>query len=146
MLNDEKMADAVLKEFGLSGADAHIINGHIPVEAKAGESPVKCNGKLLIIDGGLSKAYQPKTGIAGYTLIYNSYGLVLAAHEPFTSVAKAVEQGSDIHSDRILVQQVLTRKRVADTDIGRELKENVADLQGLLEAYRTGLIPERHER
>ena len=146
MLNDEKMADAVLKEFGLSGADAHIINGHIPVEAKAGESPVKCNGKLLIIDGGLSKAYQPKTGIAGYTLIYNSYGLVLAAHEPFTSVAKAVEQGSDIHSDRILVQQVLKRKRVADTDIGRELKENVADLQGLLEAYRTGLIPERHER
>ena len=142
MLNDEKMADAVLKEFGLSGADAHIINGHIPVEAKAGESPVK----LLIIDGGLSKAYQPKTGIAGYTLIYNSYGLVLAAHEPFTSVAKAVEQGSDIHSDRILVQQVLKRKRVADTDIGRELKENVADLQGLLEAYRTGLIPERHER
>ena len=111
MLNDEKMADAVLEEFGLSGADAHIINGHIPVEAKAGESPVKCNGKLLIIDGGLSKAYQPKTGIAGYTLIYNSYGLVLAAHEPFTSVAKAVEQGSDIHSDRILVQQVLTRKR-----------------------------------
>ena len=146
MLNDEKMADAVLKEFGLSGADAHIINGHIPVEAKAGESPVKCNGKLLIIDGGLSKAYQPKTGIAGYTLIYNSYGLVLAAHEPFTSVAKAVEQGSDIHSDRILVQQVLKRKRVADTDIGRELKENVADLQGLLAAYRTGLIPERHER
>ena len=124
------MADAVLKEFGLSGADAHIINGHIPVEAKAGESPVKCNGKLLIIDGGLSKAYQPKTGIAGYTLIYNSYGLVLAAHEPFTSVAKAVEQGSDIHSDRILVQQVLTRKRVVQIlDIGRELKENVADLE-----------------
>ena len=142
MLNDEEMADAVLKEFGLSGADAHIVNGHIPVEAKAGESPVKCNGKLLIIDGGLSKAYQPKTGIAGYTLIYNSYGLVLAAHEPFTSVAKAVEQGSDIHSDRILVQQVTKRKRVADTDTGKELAEMVADLEGLLDAYRTGLIQE----
>ena len=146
MLNDEKMADAVLKEFGLSGADAHIINGHIPVEAKAGESPVKCNGKLLIIDGGLSKAYQPKTGIAGYTLIYNSYGLILAAHEPFESMDETVRNETSTPSHIVMVQQVLKRKRVADTDIGRELKENVADLQGLLEAYRTGLIPERHER
>ena len=83
------MVNRILEEFGLEGAEAHIINGHIPVEAKKGESPVKCNGKLLIIDGGFSKAYQPKTGIAGYTLIYNSYGLVLAAHEPFESVEKS---------------------------------------------------------
>lgn len=143
MLDDEAMADRVLEEFDLLGADAHIINGHIPVEAKAGESPVKCNGKLLIIDGGLSRAYQPKTGIAGYTLIYNSYGLVLAAHEPFTSVEEAVAQGSDIHSDRILVQQTLQRKRVADTDTGRELKEMIEDLQGLLDAYRSGSLPEK---
>lgn len=143
MLNDEKMADHVLAEFGLSGPDAHIINGHIPVEARAGESPVKCNGKLLIIDGGLSKAYQPTTGIAGYTLIYNSHGLMVAAHEPFTSVENAVEQGIDIHSHRILVHQTSTRKLVSDTDIGRELKENVADLQGLLAAYRSGLLQEK---
>ena len=104
MLNDEKMADAVLKEFGLSGADAHIINGHIPVEAKAGESPVKCNGKLLIIDGGLSKAYQPKTGIAGYTLIYNSYGLILAAHEPFESMDETVRNETSTPSHIVMEQ------------------------------------------
>ena len=143
MLNDEKMADKVLKEFGLEGPDSHIVNGHIPVEAKAGESPVKCNGKLLIIDGGLSRAYQPTTGIAGYTLIYNSHGMMVAAHEPFTSVEKAVEQGSDIHSNRILVQQTTSRKLVADTDAGKELKEIVADLKGLLEAYRSGVLAER---
>lgn len=152
LLDNEEVVDKILIEFGLGvqGEDgikpndeSHIINGHIPVEAKSGESPVRCNGKLLIIDGGLSKAYQPKTGIAGYTLIYNSYGLVLAAHEPFTSVEDAVERGSDIHSDRILVQKALQRKRVANTDIGIELKETVDDLQGLLLAYRSGLIKER---
>ncbi len=143
MLDDEKMADKVLLEFGLEGPDSHIVNGHIPVSAKSGESPVKCNGKLFIIDGGLSKAYQSTTGIAGYTLIYNSHGLMVAAHEPFTSVESAVEQGIDIHSNRIQVHQTSTRKLVADTDIGQELKENVEDLRGLLEAYRSGLIKER---
>ncbi len=144
LLEDERVVDSILAEFGLSGSDAHIINGHIPVEARAGESPIKCNGKLLIIDGGLSKAYQPKTGIAGYTLIYNSYGLVLAAHEPFTSVASAVEQGSDIHSERFIVQQMTSRKCVRDTDIGRELTRTISDLQGLLLAYRTGLLQEKN--
>lgn len=143
LLEKESVVDAILEEFGLGGPDAHIINGHIPVEAKAGESPVKCHGKLLIIDGGLSKAYQPKTGIAGYTLIYNSHGLILAAHEPFSSVSEAVEKGSDIHSERIVVQQMQERKRVADTDTGREIAETVADLQGLLLAYRTGLLQEK---
>ena len=142
LLEKEEVVNAILEEFGLEGPEAHIINGHIPVEAKAGESPVKCNGKLLIIDGGLSKAYQPKTGIAGYTLIYNSYGLVLAAHEPFESLEKAVEEGSDVHSHTILVQHVVKRKTVADTDIGKQLKENVKDLQDLLAAYREGSITE----
>ena len=140
---DHGVVDTV-EEFGLEGAEAHIINGHIPVEAKKGESPVKCNGKLLIIDGGFSKAYQPKTGIAGYTLIYNSYGLVLAAHEPFESVEKAVQDGSDIVSHTVLVQQVVRRKTVADTDIGKSLKESIHDLEELLAAYRAGTIVEKN--
>ena len=144
LLEKEEVVNRILEEFGLEGAEAHIINGHIPVEAKKGESPVKCNGKLLIIDGGFSKAYQPKTGIAGYTLIYNSYGLVLAAHEPFESVEKAVQDGSDIVSHTVLVQQVVRRKTVADTDIGKSLKESIHDLEELLAAYRAGPIVEKN--
>ena len=144
LLEKEEVVNRILEEFGLEGAEAHIINGHIPVEAEKGESPVKCNGKLLIIDGGFSKAYQPKTGIAGYTLIYNSYGLVLAAHEPFESVEKAVQDGSDIVSHTVLVQQVVRRKTVADTDIGKSLKESIHDLEELLAAYRAGTIVEKN--
>ena len=143
LLENEEVVNRILEEFGLSGAEAHIINGHIPVEAKNGESPVKCNGKLLIIDGGFSKAYQPKTGIAGYTLIYNSYGLLLAAHEPFESVEKAIQDGSDIVSHTILVQHVVRRKTVADTDIGKELKASIGDLEALLAAYREGTLVEQ---
>ena len=142
LLEREDVVNAILAEFGLCGEECHIINGHIPVEAKAGESPVKCGGKLLIIDGGFSRAYQPKTGIAGYTLIYNSYGLVLAAHKPFESVEKAVMEGTDIHSDTILVQHVNRRKTVADTDNGKAIAETIRDLQDLLDAYRAGLIVE----
>lgn len=142
LLEKEEVVSQILSEFGLSGEEAHIVNGHIPIEAKRGESPVKCNGKLLIIDGGFSKAYQPKTGIAGYTLIYNSYGLLLAAHEPFESVEKAVQDGSDIVSHTILVQHVGKRKTVADTDIGKGLKESIRDLEALLLAYREGVIAE----
>ena len=142
LMEDETVINRILEEFGLEGQEAHIVNGHIPVEAKKGESPVKCNGKLLIIDGGFSKAYQPKTGIAGYTLIYNSYGLVLAAHEPFESVEKAVEEGSDIVSHSILVEHVVRRKTVADTDMGNTMKENIKDLEQLLKAYREGIIVE----
>ena len=142
LLEKEEIVNAILAEFGLSDQEAHIVNGHIPIEAKKGESPVKCGGKLLIIDGGFSKAYQPKTGIAGYTLIYNSYGLVLAAHEPFESVEKAVSDGNDIVSHTILVQHVVRRKTVADTDNGKVMRENIRDLENLLQAYREGTIVE----
>ncbi|MCI9530384.1 MAG: fructose-1,6-bisphosphatase [Lachnospiraceae bacterium] len=143
LLEQEEAVNKILAEFGLFQEDSHIINGHVPVEAKRGESPVKCGGKLLIIDGGFSKAYQPKTGIAGYTLIYNSYGLLLAAHEPFESVEKAVQEGSDIHSHMMLVHHSNRRITVADTDIGEEIRENIEDLEKLLCAYREGSIVER---
>nr|MCR5272284.1 fructose-1,6-bisphosphatase [Lachnospiraceae bacterium] len=133
----------ILNEFGLDGPECHVINGHVPVEAKKGELPVKCNGRLIVIDGGFSKAYQPKTGIAGYTLTYNSYGFLLAAHEPFESIEKAVETGSDIHSDTVLVQHVDRRKTVADTDIGEDIKQNIVELEKLLEAYRMGTMVEK---
>ena len=143
MLGKEEFAVGILKEFGLEGPESHIINGHIPVQAKKGESPIKCNGKLLIIDGGFSKVYQAKTGIAGYTLIFNSFGLILAAHEPFESVDKAVRDGSDIVSHSTLVQHTVRRKMVADTDEGKIMQENIKDLEDLLQAYREGKIKER---
>ena len=139
----EEIVDKILKEFGLPVQGAHIINGHIPVIVKKGESPVKCGGKLLIIDGGFSKAYQQKTGIAGYTLIYNSYGLVLAAHEPFTSMEDTVLNETCIHSHIVMEQNVVKRKTVNDTDTGKVLRENIAELEELLQAYRSGLLVER---
>lgn len=143
MLENEEVIDKILAEFGLPAEGTHIINGHVPVKSKNGENPIKCGGKVLVIDGGFSKAYQKETGIAGYTLIYNSYGLILAAHEPFESTEAAIEKESDIHSDSIIVKRVVQRKLVGDTDIGRELKEQIADLERLLEAYRSGRITER---
>lgn len=143
MLENEEVIDKILAEFGLPAEGTHIINGHVPVKSKNGENPIKCGGKVMVIDGGFSKAYQKETGIAGYTLIYNSYGLILAAHEPFESTEAAIEKESDIHSDSIIVKRVVQRKLVGDTDIGRELKEQIADLEMLLEAYRSGRIAER---
>ena len=143
LLENETVADRILLEFGLSTEDGHIINGHVPVKRKNGESPVKCGGKVLIIDGGFSKAYQRQTGIAGYTLIYNSYGLILAAHDPFESTEAAIEKGSDIHSDSIVVKRVADRKLVGDTDAGREMREKIHDLEILLNAYRSGTIVEK---
>ena len=143
LLEDEKVICHILKEFGLENKDAHIINGHVPVKCKDGEKPIKCGGKVLVIDGGFSRAYQKETGIAGYTLIYNSYGLILAAHEPFESTEAAIEKESDIHSDSTVVKRTLERKKVEDTDVGRDLKEQIADLEVLLAAYRSGVIAER---
>ncbi len=142
-LEDPQVVTGILKEFGLEGEESHIINGHVPVRLKDGESPVKCGGKVLVIDGGFSKAYQKETGIAGYTLIYNSYGLILAAHEPFESTESAIEKETDIHSDSIVVKKTLQRKKVGDTDIGTELKEQIHDLEELLCAYRSGRLTEK---
>ena len=143
LLEDEKVVDGIMDEFGLLKECRHIVNGHVPVKSKNGESPIKCEGKVLVIDGGFSKAYQKETGIAGYTLIYNSYGLILAAHEPFESMEAAIEKESDIHSDSMIVKRVIERKLVGDTDVGRDLKEQIKDLELLLEAYRSGRIAER---
>lgn len=142
-LEDEEVADSILEEFQVTGDCRHIINGHVPVHHTAGESPIKCKGKILVIDGGFSKAYQKETGIAGYTLIYNSWGMILAAHEPFTSTSDAISKESDILSDRILVKRTTQRKTVGETDTGMKLKERIAELEELLEAYRNGLLIER---
>ena len=141
-VESEPVINAILRDFGLDEEGAHIVNGHMPVKVKKGESPVKCNGKLLMIDGGFSKAYQKITGIAGYTLIYNSYGVILAAHEPFESMEKAVLEGKDIRSHTVLVEQVSKRKMVKDTDIGEKLKTEIKNLEELVQAYRSGSIME----
>ena len=114
LLEDENVMNGILDEFGLDREISHIINGHVPVKTKNGENPVKCGGKVLVIDGGFSKAYQKETGIAGYTLIYNSYGLILAAHDPFESTEAAIEKERDIHSDSVIVKRSLERKTVGD--------------------------------
>lgn len=140
---DETICNMIFQEFGLDPKISHIINGHVPVEIKKGESPIRAGGKLLVIDGGFSRAYQAQTGIAGYTLIYNSYGLLLVSHEPFESTQKAIEEERDIHSTTVVLEQEVLRKRVGDTDIGEELKVQIKDLEKLLEAYRKGLIKEK---
>lgn len=141
--HDPDAMTKVFEEFGLDPEDSRIICGHVPVKAKDGEDPVKCDGKVITIDGGFSKAYQPTTGIAGYTLISNSCGFVLAAHEPLESAQFAVENESDIHSSRRVVETVTERTLVANTDTGAELQRRVDDLTELIQAYRQGLIPER---
>lgn len=143
--DDEKACNMIFKEFGLDHKVSHIINGHVPVKIKKGESPIKANGKLLVIDGGFSRAYQSQTGIAGYTLIYNSYGLLLVSHEPFESTQKAIEEEKDILSTTIVLEQEVERKRVGDTDNGKELKIQIEDLELLLDAYRKGIIKEQRE-
>ena len=143
--NDETISEKVLREFGIDPNKGHIICGHIPVKFKAGESPIKANGKLFIIDGGLSKAYQKTTGIAGYTLRYSSYGLTLVAHEPFTSRENAIINETDLHSEKQLVEKV-ERKRIKDTDKGKELMAQIADLEKLLEAYKSGAVSEYQGR
>lgn len=143
-LENEEVIDGILREFGLDPQeDSHIVNGHVPVKRKDGESPIKCNGKVMVIDGGFSKAYQKETGIAGYTLIYNSYGLLLVAHEPFESTEAAIAKENDIHSEIMVVKRVADRRQVGDTDVGRELKDQVKDLEKLLAAYRNGRIIEK---
>jgi len=142
LIDTEELSNKIFDEFNLDKSCSHIINGHIPVKTTRGESPIKANGKLLVIDGGFCKAYQPETGIAGYTLIYNSYGFLLTSHEPFDSIKKAIEEEKDILSSTIIVEHGMQRKTVADTDIGKEITAQIKDLEKLLIAYRKGLIDE----
>lgn len=136
------MCGTVLHEFGLNPITSHIINGHVPVKCKKGERPIKAGGRRLVIDGGFSKAYRGETGIAGYTLIFNSFGLQMVQHEPFESTEKVIEEGRDIISTKFVVEEVKKRVTVRDTDIGKELVKQVNDLEDLLVAFRTGLIRE----
>lgn len=140
--DDGTLATRLLAEFGLTGK-AHIINGHTPVKVTKGESPIKAGGKLLVIDGGFSKAYQKTTGIAGYTLTYNSYGLTLISHNPFESVEKVIREGIDIESTKQIVETLTERKLVADTDNGVQLKEKIQDLEMLIAAYRKGFLKQK---
>ena len=138
--NEEAVCKRVLTAFGLDPDTARIVNGHVPVRVAKGESPVKANGRLIVIDGGFAKAYQQVTGIAGYTLISNSQGLLLASHEPFVSTADAVENEADIVSNTAYIELAATRRRVADTDTGRAHRERITELEALLAAYRNGEI------
>ncbi|MEA5016512.1 MAG: fructose-1,6-bisphosphatase [Candidatus Limiplasma sp.] len=140
--NREAVCNQILENFGLDPKTAHIINGHVPVKVAKGESPVKANGRLLVIDGGFAKAYQKSTGIAGYTLIYNSHGLVLVSHEPFESTQKAIEDELDIHSSTFIVEYCNERVKVKQTDTGVALQESIDDLMKLLHLYETGAIKE----
>ena len=141
---DIDFINMIFKEFELNPETSHIINGHVPVKEKKGENPVKAENRLIVIDGGFSKAYQSETGLAGYTLIYNSYGLKLVSHKPFQNVKNAIENCIDIHSSTRIVKRVLQRKRVKDTDIGIKLESQIDDLYELLEAYKKGFIKEKH--
>ena len=141
---DPEVCDRLLKEFGLEGDHCHIINGHVPVKVKKGESPVKGGGKLLVIDGGFSRAYQSTSGIAGYTLIYNSRHYRIVSHQPFAGKWNAVHRNDDIANESVIFEKMETRMRVSQTDEGEELQTRVNDLKLLLEAYRSGAVTENH--
>lgn len=143
LIENEETCDKIFEEFGMDKKESHIINGHVPVKEKDGESPIKANGKLLVIDGGFAKSYRNQTGRAGYTLTYNSYGLILSANEPFDSKEEAIRDEIDIKYDIMVNEKVLKRKRVADTDKGKELQKEIDELKLLLKAYRDGAIKER---
>ncbi|PWM99471.1 MAG: class 3 fructose-bisphosphatase [Massilioclostridium sp.] len=139
----EEFAVKIIREFGLNERVSHIINGHVPVKAIDGENPIRANGRLIVIDGGFCRAYQPTTGIAGYTLIYNSYGMRLMSHQPFESVDKAIKNNLDIQSNSTVFETIKERMKVMDTDIGTELSDKIYDLSLLLNAYRDGLIKQK---
>lgn len=141
--NSAEVCDNLLQAFGVPGKHRHIINGHVPVRAANGESPIKANGRLMVIDGGFAKAYHDTTGIAGYTLVYHSRGFQLVQHAPFTSTDEAIRKGTDIRSTTQIVEMTGHRAMVSDTDKGTELREQIADLEKLLVAYRRGYLKER---
>ena len=141
---EAEVCERILAEFGLSSPDTHIINGHVPVKASRGENPLQSGGKLMLIDGGFSKAYQSDTGIAGYTLIFNSHGLKLVKHDPFSSTQRAIEDMEDIESESVVSEFSSHRMLVRDTDKGKILIEQIEDLKNLLDAYHKGIIQERN--
>ena len=143
---EEAICNMLLDEFEVTGEHRHIINGHVPVRSIKGENPIKANGKLLVIDGGFSKAYHPETGIAGYTLVYHSRGFQLVQHEPFLSTDEAIKEGKDIRSTTIVVELSAKRQMVKDTDKGASLQKQIFDLEKLLFAYRNGLIKEKERK
>lgn len=140
-ISNEDYCKKVLEDFGIKEEFSHIINGHVPV--KASESPVKANGKLLVIDGGFAKGYREKTGEAGFILSYNSYGLVLNANKTFETIQKVIETEDEVPTEIIVSDRIIKRKRVGDTDIGKELKEQIDCLTELLDAYRSGRLGEK---
>ena len=144
--DNEEVIYHILDAFGVVGSNRHIINGHVPVRTLKGENPIKANGKLMVIDGGFSKAYHNETGIAGYTLVYHSRGFQLVQHEPFTSAEDAIKRGTDIKSTTQIVEMSNRRMLVADTDIGVELRKQIDDLEELLYAYRHGYIKEKEKK
>lgn len=135
-------ATRILQEFGLTGAGCHIVNGHVPVRAMEGESPIKGDGRLIIIDGGFCRAYHRRTGIAGYTLVYNSRGLILRTHQPFESVEKAIHEDEDITSQSEYIYTAPQRILVRDTDEGLRKQALIRDLCALVQAYQTGVLPQ----
>lgn len=141
--DNETAIDFILTEFGLDPEKSHIVNGHVPVKVIKGEKPVKANGKLFVIDGGMSKAYRKETGISGYTLIYNSTSLIVVEHQPFSSQNAAINEEKDIVSDRQTIVLSIDPISVGDTDIGVELRKQIEDLRNLLTAYRVGIVKER---
>jgi fructose-1,6-bisphosphatase-3 len=141
--DNAQVCDGILDEFGVKGSHRHIINGHVPVRVGKGETPIKADGRLMVIDGGFSKVYHNRTGIAGYTLVYHSRGFELVQHAPFTSTEEAITNGTDIQSTTKIIESVGEREKVKDTDIGRGIMVKIADLERLLYAYRKGVIKER---
>jgi len=143
---DPAVCDMLLKEFNLEGEHCHIINGHVPVKVKKGESPIKGGGKLIVIDGGFSKAYQGTSGIAGYTLIFSSRYFRIVAHQPFEGKYAAIHRNSDIEGDNLIFERMENRMKIAETDEGRELQTRADDLMDLLSAYRSGAVTEDHKK
>ena len=141
--NNPAVCDHILDSFGVTGSHRHIINGHVPVHVAQGETPIKAEGRLMVIDGGFAKAYHNTTGIAGYTLVYHSRGFELIQHEPFTDTSAAIQNGTDIVSSKQIVEMMGHRRMVRDTDKGRRLQQQINELQELLYAYQHGILKER---
>ena len=146
LYEDPAVCDKILNEFGLHGPHCHIINGHVPVKTGKGESPIKGGGKLIVIDGGFCKAYQKTSGIAGYTLIYNSHSFRIVAHQPFVGKERAIQENYDISSSVNLFEHMELRQKIKETDIGLSLRKNIDDLYFLLNAYHDGVVTEDHSQ